>query len=96
MGCYIETEVPILKAMQIGKIPAAKAEVVGPNGLKEALYSETRVGVCVFVNGPFDAALVVCNDREYDAATEQVHDKRRRVFLTVDRAWARQQTGGKF
>jgi hypothetical protein len=78
MGYYIETKSPKNKANQLLTEFANARETVVP-----ALDTKGRnVLVCVVQNGPFDAAAVVYNEREF-AAFNNPSDYRPKTWITL-------------
>lgn len=98
MGCYIEVPANKGKAAQI-----CDGKAIGANGPYKAELVATppafgdipadKALVAVVDNGFFEAAGLLYDQREYDELTGNVHDRRPRQYVLMDKAAAYMASG---
>ena len=92
MGWYIETNSPHNKAKWLIENHGAQQIL---NEIKSfSSIPENKALICVLDNRLFEAALVVMNQYDYEAA-KSTHDPRPRIFLLMDKEIAFELCGHK-
>ena len=89
MGYYIQTKGPLLKAMQL--CTDHDAENIGrPSSFAEV--PDGKALICVVQNGPFDAAALVHDEREFVEFSDPT-DPRPKDWLIMDKELAHKLAG---
>ena len=96
MGYYINESAPGKNLPFVGKAPVLikECKAVESYPVPPSQLPDDRALVCVVLNGPFDAAALIFDDREYQDFSSS-SDHRPKTWLTMDRAKAYELAGYK-